>query len=254
MAELRLIAADGIPEVRAGDDLAALVLAGLTRAGCTPQNGDVIVLAQKIVSKAEGRLQLLAEVLPSDAAQQLARTCDKDPRVMELLLGESRVVLRQRPGVVIVENRNGLVMANAGIDASNLAGAADDEAVLLLPADPDASAAALRATLEAATGARLGVIINDSFGRAWRQGTIGTAIGAAGVPALLDLRGRPDRRGRRLETSELAVADEIAAAASLLMGQADEGRPVVLVRGLPYPLAEGRGADLIRPPAQDMFR
>lgn len=253
MAEMRLVAANDMPEVRPGDDLAGLALSGLAAAGCDPRDGDVIVFAQKIVSKAEGRLRLLAGIVPSADAIGLAQDCDKDPRVMELLLGESRAILRRRPGVVIVENRNGLVMANAGIDASNLDDSTED-AVLLLPEDPDASAARLRAALETATGVRLGVIINDSFGRAWRQGTTGTAIGVSGLPSLLDLRGRPDRRGRRLETSELACADELAAAASLLMGQADEGRPVVLVRGFPYPLTEGTAAELVRPSEMDMFR
>jgi len=251
--ELRLLAPEGFPEVQAGDDLAALALAALAADGTPPQAGDILIFAQKVVSKAEGRKRALAPVVPSDRARQLEATCHKDARVMELLLGETREILRERPGVVIVENRNGLVMANAGIDASNL-GIGDDDTVLLLPEDPDASAATLRTRLEAATGLRLGVIINDSFGRAWRMGTIGTAIGVSGLPALLDLRGRPDRRGRNLETSELGCADELAAAASLLMGQGDEGRPLVLARGFPYPLDDGTAADLLRPRNMDMFR
>lgn len=251
--ELRLLAPDGFPEAQAGDDLAALALASLAVNGITLEAGDILIFAQKVVSKVEGRKRTLSGVQPSPRALELAAACHKDPRAMELLLQETREVLRKRPGVVIVENRNGLVMANAGIDASNL-GAGDEDTMLLLPEDPDASAARLRAALEAATGLRLGVIINDSFGRAWRLGTTGTAIGVSGVPALLDLRGRPDRRGRKLETSELACADELASAASLLMGQGDEGRPLVLARGFPYPLDEGRADDLLRPREMDMFR
>lgn len=245
MAWLEITALPDIPAVQAGDDLPALVRAGLARAGITLQPGDVLVFAQKIVSKSEGRRVALASVTPSDRAVELAAIAQKDPRVVELILRESREVLRCRPGVIVVEDNRGFVMANAGIDASNVEG---EDHVLLLPADPDGSAARLSAALGVA------VVINDSFGRAWRLGTCGTAIGVAGMPGLLDLRGRPDRNGRALLTSELALADEVAAAASLLMGQADEGRPVVHLRGVPGVGGQGRAADLVRPKTMDMFR
>lgn len=245
MARLEITALPDIPAVRAGDDLPALVRAGLTRVGITLQPGDVLVFAQKIVSKSEGRRVALATVTPSDRAVELAAIAQKDPRVVELILRESREVLRCRPGVIVVEDNRGFVMANAGIDASNVE---DEDHVLLLPADPDGSAARLSAALGVA------VVINDSFGRAWRLGTCGTAIGVAGMPGLLDLRGRPDRNGRALLTSELALADEVAAAGSLLMGQADEGRPAVHLRGVPGVGGQGRAADLVRPKTMDMFR
>jgi len=248
---LAITALPDLPEIGAGADLAGLIAAGMDRAGIAPQAGDIVALAQKIVSKAEGRMVDLAGVIPSDRARELAAVARKDPRLVELILRESRAVLRCVPDVIVVENRNGLVMANAGIDASNVGRAGH---VLLLPLDPDASAAALRAGLARLTGVDLGVVILDSFGRAWRMGTVGTAIGVAGFPALLDLRQRPDRDGRPLLTSELGLADEVAAAASLVMGQADEGLPVAHLRGVPYGRSDGRAADLQRPPARDLFR
>ena len=252
--KLSLTALPDVPEVRPGDDLAALILAGVARAGEQLRDGDIVVLAQKIVSKAEGRYVRLADVTPSARAIELAQAARKDPRVVELMLQESREVVRHRPDVIVVEHRLGFVLANAGIDASNLEPAGEDERVLLLPRDPDGSAAALRERLQKATGAKLGVIINDSLGRAWRNGTVGTALGASGLPTLLDLRGKPDLHGRTLRSTEVGVADEVAAAASLLMGQADEGRPIVIVRGFPYPLGDGSAQDLVRPRRLDMFR
>jgi coenzyme F420-0:L-glutamate ligase/coenzyme F420-1:gamma-L-glutamate ligase len=248
---LTLTGLDGIPDVAPGDDLAALLLAALDRAGLRLEAGDALVVAQKIVSKAEGRLVRLSEVTPSAEAEALADKAQKDPRQMELLLRESRELLRVRPGVVVVEDNRGLVLANAGIDASNVS--ADGEVLLLLPEDPDASARRLRERLQAETGVAPAVVIIDSLGRAWRQGTVGTAIGAAGLDALLDLRGRPDMNGRPLQTSELGQADELAAGASLVMGQADERCPAVLARGLAF-AGEGKAADLIRPRSMDMFR
>jgi coenzyme F420-0:L-glutamate ligase/coenzyme F420-1:gamma-L-glutamate ligase len=250
---LTLTALAGIPTVGEGDDLAAIALAGLAVSGIALADGDILVFAQKIVSKAEGRCVKLAGIVPSPRAIELAEKSQKDPRIVELILSESVEVLRCRPGAIIVEDRRGMVMAHAGIDASNVE-SPDGESVLLLPADPDASAARLREALREHTGARVGIIVNDSFGRAWRLGTVGTAIGVAGLPALLDLRGRPDRTGRLLQTSELGVADEAAAAASLVMGQGSEGRPIVHMRGFPYPAAEGRAADLVRPRHMDLFR
>jgi coenzyme F420-0:L-glutamate ligase/coenzyme F420-1:gamma-L-glutamate ligase len=251
--ELTLTALAGFPEVQAGDSLPALVQQALDRAGKRLVSGDILVVAQKIVSKAEGRRVLLADVQPSARAHALAAQAQKDPRLMELVLREAREVLRVKPGVVIVEHRLGFVMANAGIDQSNLA-PGGPESALLLPLDPDGSAASLRETLAAACGCNIGVIVNDSFGRAWRNGVTGVAIGVAGVPALLDMRGRTDRAGRELRVTEIAAADELAAAASLVMGQAGEGLPVVLARGFPYPLREGSAAELLRPRAQDLFR
>ena len=254
-AQLVLTALEGVPTVRPGDDLAEIIVGSAARTGVALRDGDIVVVAQKIVSKAEGRFAYLREVEPSAEARALAAQSAKDPRVVELILRESTEVLRARPGVIIVAHRLGFVIANAGIDASNVEhDAADGEAVLLLPENPDASAARLRDRLRAATGVDLAVIINDSFGRAWRLGTIGTAIGAAGLPALLDLRGTPDRAGRPLQVTEVGIADEVAAAASLLMGQAAEGRPVIHVRGFPYERRDGSVAELVRPKDEDLFR
>ena len=250
--ELRLIALPGIPEVTLGVALSELVSAAIVRAGTALQAGDILVLAQKIVSKAEGRAVLLASVTPSERAQSLAGVADKDPRIVELMLRESRKVLRVKPGVIIVEHRLGFVMANAGIDQSNVRGG--DDTVLLLPQDPDASARKLRGELHERTGIYTGVLIIDSFGRAWRNGITGTAIGVAGMPALIDLRGNKDREGRTLKVTQVAAADELAAAASLVMGQADEGTPVVLVRGFPYALRDSAVKELLRPEAEDLFR
>jgi len=242
----------GIPEVRPGDDLAALLLAALARAGLALAAGDVLAVTQKIVSKSEGRLCRLADVTPSPRAVALAAETRKDPRIVELILRESREVVRTRPDLVIAEHRLGIVLANAGIDRSNVADGED--AVLLLPEDPDATAARLRAALERAAGVALGVIITDSVGRAWRRGTVGLAIGTAGVAPFEDLRGRTDMTGRVLQVSEIAPADSLAAAAVLVMGEAAEATPVVLVRG-----AGGGGPDVpattvLRPKAEDLFR
>lgn len=253
MARLELIVLDGIPMVAPGDDLAAMLLAAVARTGMSLQAGDVLVLAQKIVSKAEGRTVDLATVAPSPRALEIAAAVRKDPRFVELVLRESREVLRARPDILIVEHRLGFVMANAGIDRSNVEGG-DRDVVLLLPEDPDASAARLRSALLASAGVEIGVVVNDSFGRAWRRGTMGIAIGSAGLPALLDRRGSPDLFGRPLQVTMIGYADEIASAASLLMGQGDEGRPAVLVRGLDVPAGHGSARDLIRPRAEDLFR
>lgn len=248
---LTLVGLDRIGDIAAGDDLAVIVLDAIAAAGEVLQAGDVIALAQKIVSKAEGRRVRLADVTPSPRAVNLADVTGKDARLCELLLCESREVLRQREGLVVVEDTRGLVLANAGIDASNVA--ADGQNVLLLPEDPDASAARLRSAFDQRTGIAPAVVIIDSIGRAWRQGTVGTAIGLAGMPALLDLRGKPDMHGRLLETTELGLGDEVAAAASLLMGQADERCPAVLLRGLNLS-GDGAARDLVRPRERDMFR
>lgn len=254
---LTLTALPGIPLVEPGDDLASLTRQALDRAGLVLEAGDVMVVAQKVVSKSEGRLVDLATVKPSGRALEIAKQAEKDPRVIEVILGETAQVIRVRPGVVIVEHRLGFVCANAGVDHSNVRGPASrsGEWVLLLPVDPDRSAAELRRRLRETTGLEsLGVLINDSHGRAWRNGTVGVALGAAGFPALMDLRGRPDLFERALQVTQVGLADEIAAAASALMGQADEGRPIVHVRGVPYPLREGSATELLREKSLDLFR
>ncbi len=250
--ELRLIALLGIPEVECEAPLAEILLAAIQHSGTLLKTGDILVLAQKIVSKAEGRLVQLASITPSARAQSITNEAHKDPRIVELMLRESRKVLRVKPGIVIVEHKLGFIMANAGIDQSNVPGG--DEAVLLLPLDPDASARKLRDELNEKTGVEIGVLIIDSFGRAWRNGVTGTAIGVAGLPALIDLRGNTDREGRPLRVTQVAAADELAAAASLVMGQADEGTPAVLVRGFSYALRESAVKELLRPEAEDLFR
>ncbi len=248
MAELSLHALPRMPLVQPGDDLASLIADALGRAGLALRDGDVLVVAQKVVSKAEGRLVRLSDVQPSERALTLTETVGKDARLIELVLRESTTVLRARRDVIIVEHRLGFVMANAGIDQSNVDG--DDGSALLLPLDPDASCARLRLRMPA----DVGVVISDSHGRAWRQGTVGVAIGAAGLPALLDRRGEADLFGRTLRITEVGWADEIAAAASLLMGQGAEGCPVVLVRGLPRARRDGHAQELVRPKDKDLFR
>jgi coenzyme F420-0:L-glutamate ligase / coenzyme F420-1:gamma-L-glutamate ligase len=239
-----------IPLIEPGDDLADIILASIKKADWELQDGDVLVMAQKIVSKAENRIVDLTTVIPSPRAIELATEVQKDARLVELILSESEAVVRRGPGVLIVEHKLGFVMANAGIDRSNVNG---EDHALLLPVDPDRSATVIRHAIAARAKIDVGVLIIDSFGRAWRNGTIGTAIGASGVPTLLDLRGRPDLFGRPLETTEVGWADELAAAASLMMGQASEGRPVILVRGL-VETGEGSAADLLRPKQKDLFR
>ena len=251
--QLRLIALPGIPMVRPGDDLAAVILAALGRCGESLREDDVVVVAQKIVSKSEGRIVDLATVQPSARAIDLANVTAKDPRIIELVLAESEEVVRVSRDVIVVAHRLGFVMANAGIDQSNV-GPDGGDTVLLLPRDPDASCARLQAELRSRTGVSVGVIINDSHGRAWRNGTVGVALGVAGVPALVDMRGRADLFERALRHTEIGLADEIAAAASLLMGQADEGCPVVVVRGVPYGRRDGSARELIRPRERDLFR
>ncbi len=258
---LTLTPLPGIPLVSPGDDLAQVILQAVQRASLALQDGDILVVAQKIVSKAEGRLVNLAQVTPSPRACELAALAEKDPRLVELILRESNQVLRVRPGTIIVEHRLGFVCASAGIDHSNVRGEQSGNAehqlgewVLLLPENPDASAQSLRQRLQAASGARLGVMIIDSHGRAWRLGIVGVAIGLAGLPGLVDLRGWPDLFDFRLRITQVGAADELAAAASLVMGQAAEGTPVVHVRGFPYPLREAALEELLRPKDQDLFR
>jgi coenzyme F420-0:L-glutamate ligase / coenzyme F420-1:gamma-L-glutamate ligase len=251
-SRLELFALPGLPMVRAGDDLPALIMDGLDRTGQALRDRDVVVIAQKIVSKAEGRVVDLADVIPSAEAVTLAAEVGKDPRVVEVVLSESTKVVRSRPNLMIMQHRLGFVMANAGIDQSNVAEADGHQRVLLLPRDPDGSAEAIRSRL--ARHADVGVVISDSFGRPWRRGTAGVAIGSAGIPSLIDLRGQPDLFGRTLEVSIIGFADEIAAAASLLQGQAAEAQPVVIVRGLTWQAPSVPVADVIRPPEEDLFQ
>ena len=253
-AAITLTAVPAIPSIRAGDDLAGILGEALAVAGMRPRQGDVLVVTHKVVSKAEGRTVALADVRPSARARALAAATGKDPALVEVILSESREVLRCRPGLIITENRLGIVLANAGVDQSNLPADGGGPLVLLLPRDPDASAAALRAALERRFGASLAVIISDSAGRAFRNGVVGLAIGVAGLPALLDLRGRPDLEGRPLQVTQVGLADEIASAAELLMGEADEGRPAVVVRGLSADGPALPAAALIREPQADLFR
>jgi coenzyme F420-0:L-glutamate ligase / coenzyme F420-1:gamma-L-glutamate ligase len=256
LSQITLTALPNIPFVHVGNDLAALILAGLEAARITLASGDVLVIAQKIVSKAEGRLLNLDEIIPSARASELAAITEKDPRFIEVVLSESKEVLRTRLNTLIVEHRLGFVCANAGVDRSNVGPHLEGEAeyVLCLPLNPDQTCQTLRERLQSDTGADVGVIINDSHGRAWRNGTVGVALGVAGFPALLDMRGHPDLFDYTLQITQIGLADELAAAASLLMGQADEGRPIIHVRGVPYPFREGGVQELVRPKEMDLFR
>ena len=251
---LTLTAIPGIPAIRPGDDLARILVDALEAAALPPQPADVLVVTHKIVSKAEGRYVTLADITPSPRARELAAATGKDPALVEVILSESRKVLRFRPGLIIAEHRSGVVLANAGVDHSNVPGGAAGERVLLLPHDPDASTAALRDALGRRFGARFAVVVSDSVGRAWRNGIVGLALGAAGLPALLDLRGRRDLEGRPLKVTQVGLADAIAAAAQLLMGEADEGRPAVLVRGVRWAGPPLPAAALVRDPELDLFR
>ena len=298
--ELRIRAIPGVPRIQAGDDLGEILAEAIERTGEALRDGDVVVVAQKIVSKAEGRIVRLAGVAPSPRALVLAARTDKDPRAVEVILGESVEVLRAVPGVLIVETRHGIILANAGADMSNIEHDEEDDHLLLLPEDPDASANRLRAALEArmvaaansppgpaplstqgsgtdgtgaagtptsdanaraagSGGARIGVVVADSVGRAWREGTVGLAIGVSGIPARLDRRGEPDLFGRALHVTEVGIADSIASAASIVMGEAAEGRPAATVRGLSFEDRSetertGRARQLVRPRERDLFR
>ena len=251
---MQLFAVPGIGEVLPDSDLSQLIIDALLANNTPLIAGDVVCLAQKIVSKAEGRYAIIDEVKPSQEAEALAVQCDKDPRLVELILSESAEVMRVRPGVVIVQHNLGYVHANAGIDRSNLIDS-DKEQVLLLPLDSDGSAETLRQSLQAYFDVPLGVLINDSAGRAWRVGTTGMAIGVAGFEAVEDLIGKPDRTGRIMEVSQVAVADELAAASSFIMGQGAEGLPLVIIRGAQLNLGDGfNSKPLIRNKNTDLFR
>lgn len=256
MSSLTLTPLKNIPIIRQDDNLADILQNALHENAIQLQDDDILVLAQKIVSKAEGRTRKLAHITPSPRALELAQISQKDARVVELILQESSEVLRTRVGAVIVVHRLGFVCANAGIDHSNVSqeNVGEEECVLLLPEDPDSSATNLRNTLQQRSGAHIGVMIIDSHGRAWRNGTVGVCIGLSGLPGVMDERGWHDLFGYTLQVTVVGVADELAAAASLMMGQAAEGTPVVHVRGFPYPLRAGSLQELIRPKDQDLFR
>ncbi len=250
---LELIAVPGLPDFEPGDDLATTIVAALSTAGISLAAHDVVVVAQKVVSKCEGAYVTLDEVTPGPRARELAAVTGKDPRLIETILADTSEVLRAREGLLIVANRAGHVMANAGIDASNLP-AVQGERVLRLPRDADQSARSLATALTTAAGVAIAVVINDSWGRAWRNGTIGHAVGVAGIPALWDRRGETDMYGRVLRVTQIGLADEIAAAASLVMGAAAERQPVVIVRGLALPEGDGCARDLVREKSRDLFR
>lgn len=251
---LEMYALPDFPMVEPGDDLVAQIAQSVAMAGLRLQDGDVIVVAQKIVSKAENCYAYLRQVNVSPEARALAECTDKDPRLVQVILDESVEVIKHRPGAIIVEHRLGYVHANAGIDQSNISSDHQDPRVLLLPRDPDASATRLRAGLRRQTGAEVAFIINDSAGRAWRNGTLGFAIGTAGFEPVVDLIGKKDLFGRALEATTVAVADELAAGASFLMGQAAEAAPVVLIRGAGLPVVETGSQGLLRAREQDLFR
>ncbi|GBD14858.1 Coenzyme F420:L-glutamate ligase [bacterium HR25] len=248
--EVRVIAITGLGEVRPGDDLAPLVLEAARAQGTPIASGDVVVVTQKIVSKAEGRVVALAEVVPSPEALRLAREHDKDPRLMEVVLRESRRIVRAERGVIITETRHGFVCANAGVDSSNVAG---EGYVALLPEDPDRSAEALRRRFHELAGVEVAVVISDTFGRPWREGHVNVAVGVAGMSPFLDYVGQTDPYGYTLRVSTMAVADELAAAAELVMGKLSRV-PVALVRGFPYQPGPGSARELVRPPERDLFR
>lgn len=261
---LALRALPDLPVIAPGDDLAELLAGGLARAGIALADGDVLVVASKLLSRAEGRYVDLSTVSPSPRARELARVVERDPRLVELILSESTAISRAAPGVLVVRHRLGFVAANAGIDQSNAmrpgAAAGSGPWVLLLPRDPDAEAARLRAALGSRAGVDMGLVISDSMGRPFRLGTVGAAIGVAGLPALVDGRGQPDLDGRPLTATVTALADQVAAAADLVAGQADEGRGAIHVRGLAWSRAQGLPAApastaraLVRPPEQDLY-
>lgn len=252
--QLTVVTLDGIPRVRPGDDLARLLIVALEQNGIALRAQDILVVTQKVVSKAEGRYLDLAAVEPSSRAREIAAITKKDVHLVEAILSQAVEVLRAAPHVLIVATAHGLVLANAGIDQSNLDAGDHGRRVLLLPQDPDASARRLKERIDAHFAADIGVIVSDSAGRAWRLGTVGLAIGTAGVPALLDRRGEKDMCGRPLEVTEVGFADAVAAAAVLMMGEAAEARPAAVVRGLAWGAATRPASDLVRPKPQDLFR
>ena len=254
MKKIELIALEDIPLINQGDNLVEIILKALEKNKVSLNDGDILVIAQKIISKSEGRYAFLNEISPSQEAKDLANKTDKDPRLVQLILNESKEVIRYRKGVIVVENNLGLIHANAGIDRSNLESDNDNPRVLLLPVDPDKSATEIKIEVLKQTEIKIGVIINDSSGRAWRNGIVGIAIGSSGAEVLSDLRGESDLFGNTLEVTEVGIADEIASAASLLMGQGKEGLPVILVKGMKKSSDMNNAKALIRKASEDLFR
>jgi coenzyme F420-0:L-glutamate ligase/coenzyme F420-1:gamma-L-glutamate ligase len=251
---LSVFAPERFPNVISGDNIAELIISNLAENELTLAQGDVLVIAQKVVSKAEGRFVDLSTVQPSDDAKRLGAETQKDARIVDVVLSESKSVVRVGRNLIITEHSRGFIMANAGVDQSNVAPQDGSEKVLLLPEDPDQSAERLRERLERQYGCKVAVVINDSFGRPWRRGTVGTAIGSAGLPCVVDMRGAADLFGRVLQVTEIGFADEIASTASLLMGQASEGRPIVVLRGLSWTAPASPATSMCRPPEEDLFR
>ncbi len=249
-ATLELTALEGFPLIKPGESLLPAVLRALEQNGIELQSGDILVFAQKIVSKSENRFARLSETKASPEAEEIAKSCDKDPRMVQLILNESDQVIRATRGVLIVRHKLGHVMANAGLDQSNIG--KDEDFFLLLPEDPDLSARQLQSALKKATGVSIGIVICDSFGRPWRMGTTGVCIGCAGISPVRDQRGEQDLFGKVLQVTMPAKGDEIAAAASLIMGEASEGTPIVHLRGLDNG-GDGQTSDLIRPLEEDLF-
>lgn len=250
MSDVTLLTIDGLPEIKPGDDLAAMVVDRARTGARAFRPGDVLALAQKVVSKSEGRIRKLADVVPGPDALRMAEESGKDAKGLQVVLDETVRIVRWQRGVLIVETRHGFVCANAGVDHSN-AGAPDT--IILLPVDPDASAARIRARIEALTGVDVPVVITDTFGRAWREGHMNVAIGISGLPALRRYIGEFDPDGYEMRVTEIAVADEIAAASELVMGKLDR-RPAAIVRGLRLPEGEETAREYVRPHDKDMFR
>lgn len=246
------MAISGVPMVQAGDDIPAIILTALANEEITPKSGDIVVIASKIISKAEGRSVALDTINPSEEALYVAQEVDKDPRIVELILAESRGISRMRKGVLVTEHRLGFVSANSGIDASNVD--ASQENILLLPLDPDQTAQNIVDALKKATGHDIAVVITDTHGRPFRLGNVGVAIGVAGMQALWDRRGERDLFGREMVATTLGYGDLVASAAHLVMGEGAEGLPLVLIRGLKFPQGQGKADDLNRPPKMDLYR
>ena len=251
---LTVCAVPGVPMVEPGDDLGTILTAALDAAGLVFRDGDVTVVAQKIISKAQGRYAYLDEYPPSARARALAEATGKDPRLVEIILSESKEVVAHGPNLIIAEHRSGHVMANAGVDRSNIRHSPGRECVLLLPEDPDAACEALKRAFDRHFGVSVATVVSDSVGRPWRTGTVGIALGCAGLPALEDLRGRPDLHGRPLEVSLTGLADSLAAAAALVMGEGDEALPFAVVRGAHWRGAPAPARALLRARELDLFR
>lgn len=254
--ELTAAAFDNFPDVKPNADLSGLILDSANANGWYWKNGDILVIAQKIISKSENQFVNLDEIQPGDLAKKYAKITGKEPGLIELILNESSKVLRARKGLMIVQHRLGFICANAGIDHSNVKGeyGKSEDWVLLLPKDPDNSAKVIREKIQNKTDKKLGVVIIDSHGRPWRRGVVGISIGASGVPVVIDRRGSRDRYGYELKATDIGALDELAATASILMGQADEGRPVVVIRGFPYPLQDSNFSEILRNESDDLFR